>query len=143
MIRYTSFNSFSEKNSANFEKVVQAKSKLKSISDLSSTGRALEEAESLAFEFLNLKNIVTDLMFGLSASVLDAKTKIKEVEGTLFRDSNAPSAAAKEKMILADPAYVSAQHMFNDLTDLYEYLSNKAKDFETSYYYYRGLSNKS
>lgn len=142
MIRYTSYKEFADRNSKNFEKVVTAKTKLKSVADLSMSGRALDAAEELAFEFLNLKNIVTDLLFGLSASVLDAKTKIKETEGICFRDLDGKSAADRCKLLQCDPRFVNANQIFNDLNDLNEYLANKAKDFETSYYYYRGLSQK-
>jgi hypothetical protein len=142
MIRYTSYQDFSNKNIKNLEQVIKAKTKLKSIGELSVGGQALSDAETLAFDFLNLKNIVTDLMFGLSASVLDAKAKIKEVEGTIFRELDGQSAAAREKQIQADARYVQAHQTYNDLFDLQTYLENKAKDFETTYYYYRGLSNK-
>lgn len=142
MIRYTSFQDFSSRNKKNFDQVVAAKTKLKSISELSMTGQALSESESLAFDFLNLKNIVTDLMFGLSASVLDSKARIKEVEGTIFRELDGQSAAAREKIIQCDSRYVQAHQTYNDLIDLSQYLENKAKDFESSYYYYRGLANK-
>ena len=141
MIRYTSFQDFSSRNDKNFSLVVAAKTKLKSMSDLGLTGNALGDAESLSFDFLKLKNITTDLMFGLSASVLDAKARIKETEGLCFRDITAPSAAAKEKLTQCDPRYVAAHQTYNDLFDLQEYLQNKAKDFENSYYYYRGLAN--
>ena len=80
-------------------------------------------------------------MFGLSASVLDAKTKVKEVEGTIFRDLGKMSAADKTKLIQADKIYVASNQIYNDLIDLQEYLVNKKKDAETSYYYYRAISS--
>lgn len=142
LIRYSSYQDFSGRNSKNLNLVIAAKTKLRSIGELSIGGQALSDSESLAFDFLNLKNVVTDLMFGLSASVLDAKARIKEVEGTIFRELDGQSAAAREKQIQADQRYVQAHQAYNDLFDLQSYLENKAKDFETTYYYYRGLSNK-
>lgn len=143
MIRYSSYEDFSSRNSKNLELVIKSKSKLMSISDLSITGHSIGRAEDLAYEFLNLSNVITDLLFGLSASVLDAKTKLKEVEGIIFRDLGKMSAADKTKLIQADERYVKANQTFNDLTDLQEYLNNKKKDAETSYYYYRAIaSNK-
>jgi hypothetical protein len=142
MIRYTSFQDFASRNDKNFSLVVAAKTKMKSITDLSITGQALDTAEELAFEFLNLKNIVTDLMFGLSASVLDAKTKVKEMEGICFRDLTG-SAADRARLLQTDPRWIQANQTYNDLLDLSEYLTNKSKDFETNYYYYRGLSQRS
>lgn len=141
MLRYSSYEDFKSKNETNLDLVIQARFKLKSMSELAMTGSALTEAETLAFEFLNLGSIVTDLMFGLSASVLDAKANLKKMEGIFFRVSS-KSAADKAKLVCEDPDYLAANQIFNDLTDLQEFLLNKKKDFETAYYHYRGIANK-
>lgn len=141
MLRYSSYEDFSGRNGKNLELVLKSKTKLMSLSDLSITGHSISRAEELAYEFLNLSNVITDLMFGLSASVLDAKTKVKEVEGTIFRDLGKMSAADKTKLIQADKIYVASNQIYNDLIDLQEYLVNKKKDAETSYYYYRAISS--
>jgi hypothetical protein len=142
MKKYSSYTEFQQQNDVHLQQVVNAKTKLKSVSDLAMTGQALTESESLAFEFLNLSQICTDLMFGLSSSVLDAKAEYKRVEGIFFRE-NTKSAADKAKLVQADDQYVKANQTFNDLTDLLEYLQGKKKDFETAHYYYRAMnSNK-
>lgn len=141
MLRYSSYEDFKTRNEKNFSLVFVARTKLKSNSDMGIGGQALTEAEGLSFEFLNLSSLVTDLMFGLSASVLDAKAKLKEIEGIFFRE-NTKSAADKAKLIAAEPNYIAATQNFNDLTDLQEFLLNKKKDFEAAYYHYRGISNK-
>lgn len=141
MKRYSSFEDFKSNNETNLDLVIQARSKLKSLSELAMTGRALDEAEALAYEYLNLDSLVTDLMFGLSASVLDAKANVKKLEGIFFRVSS-KSAADKAKLVQEDPDYLAATQFFNELTDLQEFLLNKKKDFEKAYYHYRGIANK-
>lgn len=140
MNKYSSYGDFQEKNNANLCLILQAKVKLKSVSELAMGGQALTDSESLAFEFLNLSHICTDLMFGLSSSVLDAKAESKNVEGVFFRESP-KSAADKAKLVQCEDAYIKATHIFNDLTDLLEYLQNKKKDCESAHYYYKGLAN--
>lgn len=141
--RYVSSESFYEQNKDAFEEILGAKVKLKSMSELSQTGMALAAAEGLCFDFLNLKNKVSDLMFGLSASVNDAKVHYKELEGLFFRDSGVKTSAAdKSKLVQAFPQYVEAHKNFNDLTDLLEFLQMKRADFDSAYYYYRDISTK-
>lgn len=141
--RYVSSEDFYNKNQNDFEAVVQAKAKLMSSSELSQTGMALTVAEGLCFDFLNLKNKVSDLMFGLSASVSDAKVEYKRIEGMYFRDSGVKTSAAdKTKLVQAFPEYVEAHKNFNDLEDLLDFLKMKHADFEGAYYYYRDVVSK-
>ena len=79
--RYISSDGFYSQNTTDFESVVQAKTKLLSLSQLGETGMALSTAEGLCFDFLNLRNKCADLLFGLSASVSDSKVRYKEIEG--------------------------------------------------------------
>ena len=141
MDRYSSYQDFRDKNAANLDLVIQARSKLKSMTELAMSGQALAEADALAYEYLNLDALVTDLLFGLSASVLDAKANVKKLEGIFFRVSS-KSAADKAKLVQEDPDYLAATQFFNELTDLEDYLRNKKKDFEKAYYHYRGIANK-
>lgn len=142
MNKYTSFEDFYSKNKNQFEEVRYSHSRLKSIAELAQTGSAIAESERLTFDFLNLSNLVTDLLFGLSNSVLESKSKLKEVEGIFFRDSPTKSAADKAKLVQADPQYITANTNYNNLNDLFEYLQLKKKDFESAYYYYREISAK-
>lgn len=141
--RYISSDDFYSQNTTDFESVVQAKTKLLSLSQLGETGMALSTAEGLCFDFLNLRNKCADLLFGLSASVSDSKVRYKEIEGIYFRDHGVKTSAAdKSKLVQAYPEYVEAHKHFNDLTDLYEFIQMKRADFEAAYYYYRDIASK-
>ena len=142
MNKYNNFPDFQLKNKSKFDEVSSSILKLKSMSELAQTGSALTEAEKLTFDFLNLSSICTDLLFGLSGSVLHAKSKRNEEEGLFFRNSDVKSAADKAKLVLAEPAYLLANANHNDLNDLFEYLQMKKKDFDAAYYYYRDISTR-
>lgn len=142
MKKYFSYQDFLQHNELDFNKIQFSTIKLKSLQEISTTGFVLETCEMLCFDYLNLGKVCTDLMFGLSASVNDAKTKIKAVEGMFFRDSTAKSAADKAKLVQCSQDYLDANSLYNELNDLYEYLLLKKKDLESAYYYYRELSNR-
>lgn len=141
--RYKNSLEFHTTNKEAFEKVLSASTKLKSSAELSVTGFALVEAERLTFEFMNLTSICSELLFGLSASVSDAKSKIKQVEGIFWRDlETKTSAADKAKLVYAQQMHIDADKDYNDLNDVYDYIIMKKKDFEMAYYYYREISAK-
>lgn len=142
-VRYKNSAEFQSQNEERFKLILSASSKLKSISQVSESGFALTESERLTFEFLNLSTLCSDLLFGLSASVLDAKEKIKQIEGMFFRDLTVKTSAVdKSKLVHCLPSYMEADKDYNDLTDLFDYISMKKKDFESAYYYYRDMNNK-
>lgn len=141
--RYLNSQEFHSAHQVQFDRVLSASTRLKSHSELGSAGFALEEAERLCFDFMNLSSLCSELMFGLSASVSDAKSKLKQIEGTFFRDlATKTSAADKSKLVHALPTYQEADRHYNDLQDLLEYLQMKKKDFEMAYYYYREVSTR-
>lgn len=120
-----------------------ANARLKSMSELGETGFALAEAERLTFEFLKLSSSCSELLFGLGASVGDAKSSMKQIEGMFYRDlTSKTSAADKSKLVQCLPSYMEADRNYNDLLDLKEYLEMKKKDFDSAYYYYRDLNNR-
>jgi len=138
-IRYDSFDQFFRLNEERFKRVQAARKELKSPQELGITGNALAESEKLAYHYLNLKNLVSDLLFGIGASVLDAKHLVKVQTAVAYRAAVGP-VSEKKIMIEASPIVEAAVEKFNDLGDLKDYLENKREDFETCYYYYRKVS---
>lgn len=138
-IRYDSFDQFFRLNKENFKKVQNAKTSLKSPQELGMTGNALCEAERLSYEFLNLKSIVSDLMFGLGASVLDAKHSIKVKTAIAYRNTEGPQGD-KKISVEADQLVVKAVETYNDLLDLKEYLDHKYSDFESIHFHYKHIA---
>lgn len=138
-IRYESFDQFFRVNSESFKQVQSAKTQLKSPQQLGMSGNAIIESEKLAFHFLNLENLVSDLLFALGASVLDAKHDIKNQMGLAYRDLSG-SATERSKLIESDERVIKAHNKYNDLHDLEDYLKNKYSDFEKNHYYYKQLS---
>lgn len=141
--RYRDSAEFHSQNKAEFERVLSASTKLKSLSELGATGFALQEAEKLTFDFLNLSSLCSELLFGLSGSMYDSKSKIKQCEGIFFRDMSVKTSAAdKAKLVHCTPSYIEADRCYNDLLDLVEYIQMKKKDFDSAYYYYRDISSR-
>lgn len=138
-IRYDSFDQFFRLNKEDFQKVQKAKTSLKSPQELGMTGNALCEAERLAYEFLNLKNLVSDLLFGLGASVLDSKHDIKVKTAIAYRNTEGPQGD-KKVFVEADTLVIKSVQTYNDLVDLKEYLDHKYSDFESVHFYYKHLS---
>lgn len=138
-VRYVSFDQFFRLNTEEFKRVQQAKTSLKSPQELGMTGNVLGEAENLAYQFLNLKNLVSDLLFGISASVLDSKHNTKVQTALAYRDL--PGKIGDKKVqVEAQENVIESHQQFNDLLDLKEYLINKYNDFEANHYYYKQLS---
>ena len=141
--RYKDSVEFHNQNQIEFDRVRSATSKLKSMTELGVSGFAIAEAEKLTYEYLNLSSVCSDLLFGLGASVLDAKSRYKQIEGMFFRDLSVKTPAAdKVKLVQCLPTYIQADQDYNDLLDLKEYIENKKKDFDGAYYYYRDIANK-
>lgn len=138
-VRYESFDQFFRLNKDNFQKVQKARTSLKSPQELGMTGSLLVEAESLAYQFLNLKNLVSDLLFGVGASVLDSKHNIKNQSALAYRELTGPQGERK-MMVEAESIVVNANKKYNDLNDLKEYLENKYNDCENNHYYYKQIS---
>jgi len=139
-IRYGSFDQFFRLNMENFQRVQAARTKLISPAELGMTGSATIEAEKLSYLFLNLLSTTSDLMFGLSASVLDAKHDIKTQTAIAYREMGKKPQGEKKIEVEADIRVVTANQKYNDLLDLKEYLSNKYSNFETTHYYYKNLA---
>jgi hypothetical protein len=142
-VRYKDSAEFHSANKDKFESVLKASTKLKSMRELGETGFALSETERLTYEFLNLSSTCSDILFGLSASVLDAKEKLKQIEGMFFRDLTVKTSAIdKAKLVHCLPQYMESDKCYNDLLDLKEYIEMKKRDFDSAHYYYRELANK-
>ena len=142
-VRYKDSAEFQSINQEKFTQILSAPTKLKSLNQIAESGFALAEAERLTFEFLQLSSLCSDLLFGLSASVLDAKEKIKQVEGMFFRDMTVKTSAVdKGNLVHCLPRYMEADKNYNDLTDLADYIAMKKKDFDSAHYHYREINNK-
>lgn len=116
-----------------------ARGQLKSPQELGMSGDAIIESEKLAYHYLNLRNLVSDLLFGLSASVLDAKHDIKSQRALAYRDLTG-AQGERNTMADADSKVIKANQKFNDLNDLMEYLRNKYDDFEKDHFYYKQIA---
>lgn len=138
-VRYDSFDQFFRLNKENFQKVQSARKQMKSLSELGMTGDAIIESEKLAYLYLNLKSLVSDLLFGVAASVLDAKHNIKTQSAIVFRDLPGKQGE-KDRMLEADDRVIKANKSYHDLLDLELYMKNKYADFESCHYYYKQLS---
>ena len=141
-IRYKNFDQFFRLNEEGFKRVQGARKEMKSIQDLGMSGNALAEAEKLGYHYLNLKNLVSDLLFCVGASVLDAKHDIKTQGAVAWRELSG-SAAEKKVLVEGEEIVVNANKRYNDLKDLETYLENKREDFETCHYYYKQLAQGS
>lgn len=138
-VRYKSFHHFFENNKENFKSVQRARKEMKSLQELGMGGNALAESEKLGYHYLNLKNLVSDLLFGVAGSVLDAKHDIKNQTALVYRDLT--GSAAERKIILeSDIRVTTANQKYNDLLDTELYLKNKYEDFDSCHYYYKQLA---
>ncbi len=139
-IRYKSFDQFFRLNKENFQRVQAARKDMRSPAELAMTGSATIEAEKFSYQFLNLKQTTSDLMFGLGASVLDAKHDIKTQTAVAYRELAGKPQGEKKIEVEAQEKVVAANKTYNDLNDLKEYLMNKYSDFESTHYYYKNLA---
>lgn len=137
---YKSFEEFYASNADGFDKVLRAKTELKSPMECAQTGSAIVEAERLSYVFLNYKSLVTDLKLGLSASVLIAKDNMKAVRAELFKQSSEKAANAKERDVESHPKYIEAAKIYSQLNDIKEYLDLKHQDFDSCHYYYKNIA---
>lgn len=141
MIKYKTFDEFQKLNDAKMNIVQQAAGMLKSPDQigLDPTGSlAIAETEKLAHFFLTVANHCTDLLFGVSASVLDAQANVNAVEGTLYGQKTG-GATDRNRLVACDPQYMVATQNFNDLKDLQKYLEMKREDFISNHHYYKHL----
>lgn len=141
MRKYKCYDEFYHHNQVRFDAVQKAAAMLKAPDQLGndpSLGLAIAEAEKLSHFFLQCANTVTDLMFGVSASVLDAQANVNSVEGLLYGQKTG-GATDRNRAVVSDPIYLDAVKHQNDLTDLKKYLEHKREDFMANHYYYKGL----
>lgn len=138
-IRYESFDQFFRLNQDNFKRVQIARKELKSPQELGMMGDMIMQAEKLTYHYINLRSLVSDLLFGVTASVLDAKHGIKTQEAIVFREIEGKQGD-KKILLEADQRVIQANQKYNDLLDLKDYLELKWKDFDTSHYYYKNLA---
>lgn len=141
MRKYKSYEEFYSANQARFDAVQKAAALLKSPTQLgndSAMGLAMAEAETLSHFFLSVANSTTDLLFGVSASVLDAEASVSSTEGVLYGQKSG-GATDRNRAVASDTVYLSMVQNFNDLKDLKSYLERKHEDMMSNHYYYKGL----
>lgn len=137
MQKYKSYQDFYTINKAKFDVIQMSAAKLKAPRDLGKeSGMLLAEAEELEHFFLNAGGAVSELMFGLSASVLDAETNMNNVDGLLFSQKSG-NATEKRAAVACDQQYLQAAAMYHELKDLKDYLERKREDFEKNHYFYK------
>jgi len=139
--RYASSEEFLALNKETMDMILRGSSLLKSSSSMGALGMPLQEAESLSYQFLNLMNKCTDLLFGLSSSVLNAKASSKKSEAICFIESDG-RVKDKEFKAISDETYLKFLKNYNDLDDIKSYLVQKHGDFEKNHYYYKNLSSR-
>lgn len=139
MRKYVSYADFHSVNQVKFEVVQRAVAQLKGPDKLGIDGMALAETEKLSHFFLNMANVCTDLMFGISASVLNSLAAVNSTEGTLYLQK-VGGATDRNRAVTCDPIYIQVTNQYNELVDLKKYLENKRDDFMADHYYYKGLA---
>lgn len=137
MRKYKNYHEFYSLNQAKFDAVQAMSAKLRSPKEMASNGGfLLAEAEELEHLFLNGANAVTELMFGISASVLGAETNMNNVEGLLY-SQKVGNATDKRNAVACDPQYIAASEAFHEMKDLKDYLDRKRDDFMANHYFYK------
>ena len=137
MQKYKNFQEFQSINQTKFATVQALGAKLKAPKDLGKEGGfLLAEAEELEHLFLNGAGACTDLMFGLSASVLDAKAHAENQYGLLY-GMKSGNATDKKNQVDSDPIYLAALAPMHELEDLKKYLERKHDDFMANHYFYK------
>jgi hypothetical protein len=139
MRKYKTYSEFEELNKHQFGGVRLAVTQLKSPDKLGADGLALAETEKLSHFFLNAANVCTDLMFGISASCLDAQANVNSTEGLIY-GQKVGGATDRNRAVACDPVYLQSVKDYNDLQDLKKYLEMKRDDFMANHYYYKGLA---
>lgn len=112
---------------------------MKSPQELGLSGQATLEAHRLSYVFLNFANLVTELRFGVIASLMDAKQGYRNANAQFMRSSN-KSVTANKELVYADEVYQREHKKYNDLFDLNEYLEKRYEGFMATHYYYKKLS---
>jgi len=140
MVRYQDFNDFYARNQAAFKSVLMARTYMKSPQELSLSGQATLEAHRLSYVYLNFANLITELRFGVVASVMDAKQDYRNASAQFMRSSDQKSVTTKRELVFADTVYQREHKKYNDLFDLNEYLEKRYSDFMATHYYYKKLS---
>jgi hypothetical protein len=141
MKKYKTYDEFYQHNRDKFDTLQKAAAMLKAPDKLGQDptfGLAMAEAEKLAHFFLNCANATTDLMFGVSASVLDAQALVNSTEGVLYLQKTG-GATDRNRAVASDAIYLETVKHHHDLTDLKKYLEHKREDFMSNHYYYKGL----
>jgi hypothetical protein len=141
MRKYGTYNDFFQANKDQFETLQKAAAMLKSPDKLGadpSLGMAMAEAEKLSHFFLACANRATDLLFGVSASVLDAQAYVNSVEGTIYGQKTG-GATDRNRAVASDTIYLQSVQNYNDLVDLKKYLEFKRDDFYANHHYYKHL----
>lgn len=138
MNKYKSFQEFATVNREKFAVVQMLGAKLKAPRDLGKEtgGLLLAEAEELEHLFLNGAGACTDLMFGISASVLDAKAQSENTYGLLYGQKSG-NATDKKNQVESDPIYTGTLSAYHELEDLKKYLERKRDDFMANHYFYK------
>lgn len=140
MKRYRTVQEFIALNNSRLEEVKRASSDLRGTDQIGVSGMPLAEAERLSYRFLYLMNICTDLLFGVSASVGNAKANRNKIEALQFRSSDG-KVKDREHAALSSEEFIEAARNYNDLNDLYDYLKMKHDDFEKNHWYYKHIGN--
>lgn len=138
---YKTVQDFFALHQSKFDLVQNSDVKYLSLSQLMESGEALQRTEELAFDFLNLVNVVSEMSFGLSSAVLKSKECIKTTEGSLYRQLDG-SAAERKMLIPSMQSHVDATSVYADLLDLKEYLELKLAGFNSAHVYYKNLASR-
>lgn len=139
--RYESAEEYMTLNQVDFERVQYGAKMLKNPSQLSQSGMPIQEAERLSYVFLDLMNVASDLMFGLSASAANEKSAYKKAEAIGFREADG-RVKDKEYAAVSNDNYLKHIRNHNDLTDIYDYLKQKHSDFEKNHFYYKHMMGR-
>lgn len=140
MKKYKTYLEFESLNSEKLNMIQQSVRMLKSPDKMGEEGFILPEAEKLEHLFLTMVNTCSDILFGLSASVLDAQANVNSTEGLLYSKMEG-GATDRNRKVACDSVYLEVVKHFNDLTDLKKYLEHKREDFMSNHYFYRAMRN--
>ena len=136
---YNTIQDFFALHQADIDLIQKSDVKFLSLAELMVTGEALQKTEELAFEFLNLVNLTSELSYGLTSSLLKAKENVKTIEGSLYRQLEG-SAAERKMLIPSMQNHVDAVAILADFTDMKDYLDLKLSVFNSAHVYYKNLA---
>lgn len=138
---YNTVSDFFTMHQAKFDLIQKSDVKFLSLAQIMESGEALQKTEELAFDFLNLINITSELNFGLTSAVLKSKENVKTTEGSLYRQLDG-SAAERKVLIPSMQSHVDATAILSDLVDLKDYLDLKLAVFNSGHVYYKNLAQR-